>query len=95
MINSGSLSKSILKYTWSIKYFLSIFKLLEKATNIDCHDDKKIVMESGKNTDEAKPGKRNPLAFLGLKRVDVEEEDVEDDDIDVDGEGIEENVISS
>ena len=52
-------------------------------------------MESGKNTDEAKPGKRNPLAFLGLKRVDVEEEDVEDDDIDVDGEGIEENAISS
>ena len=52
-------------------------------------------MESGKNTDEAKPGKRNPLAFLGLKRVDVEEEDVEDDDIDVDGEGIEKNGISS
>ena len=52
-------------------------------------------MESGKNTDEAKAGKRNPLAFLGLKRVDVEEEDVEDDDIDVDGEGIEKNGISS
>lgn len=59
----------------------------KKATNIDSHDDKKVDMESGKNTDEAKPGKRNPLAFLGLKRVDVEEEDVEDDDIDVDGEG--------
>ena len=33
--------------------------------------------------------------FLGLKRVDIEEEDVEDDDIDVDGEGIEENGIPS
>ena len=75
--------------------FYQSLNFLEKATNIDSHDDKKVDMESGKNSDEAKPGKGNPLAFLGLKRVDVEEEDVEDDDIDVDGEGIEENGISS
>ena len=64
---------------------------LDKPFNID---DKEVNMEkaSEKSNNGGKSGNKNPLAFLGLKRVDdveddEEEDDKNSDDINVDFEG--------
>jgi hypothetical protein len=47
-----------------------------------------MEVESEQDTNKGKSGNKNPLAFLGLKRVDIEDEDDDDkksDDFDVEG----------
>ena len=61
------------------------FQLIEKAATdtTDNSSNPEASMENeseGVNT-RGKSGNKNPLAFLGLKRVDVEDEE-EDNDID-------------
>ena len=56
----------------------------------DNTNDKEVNMEDASEHDinKGKSGNKNPLAFLGLKRVDVEDEDDDDkksDDYDIEG----------
>ena len=60
------------------------------AKAADNTNDKDVNMEvaTEQDTNKGKPGNKNPLAFLGLKRVDVEDEDDDDkksDDYDIEG----------
>ena len=56
------------------------FSFIEKAaTNNSGRGEVNMEIEcEGVNT-RGKSGNKNPLAFLGLKRVDVEEEDEDED----------------
>ena len=47
-----------------------------------------MEIEPDQDTNKRKSGNKNPLAFLGLKRVDIEDEDDDDkksDDLDAEG----------
>ena len=47
-----------------------------------------MEITSEQDTNKGKSGNKNPLAFLGLRRVDIEDEDDDDkksDDYDVEG----------
>ena len=63
----------------SSRCYFVIFSFIEKAaTNNSGSTEVNMEIESeGVNT-RGKSGNKNPLAFLGLKRVDVEDEEEDD-----------------
>ena len=71
-----------------------LLSFIEKRAD---NDDNEVNMDNDSERDSSrgKSGSKNPLAFLGLKRVDIEDEDEDDkksDDNNGDAEGKKNNV---